>query len=554
MTCFAARRARSSKMRRLVHLVVGALLARIAAGARDLYGELGLERGASTSEVKRAYRSLSLIYHPDKQRGSDPEERRKASERFVEIQNAYSVLSDPERKRTYDLQVLLEHADALNSKEGSGNRMRGTWDSGSLSEGLRQRGSFQQAELLSSETIALNERNIEKLVFNSKKTWLIQIYDDTSDACHRSWPAWEKSSRKLDGIAKFGRVHALTSPHLVQLIGDSGVFSNPIRRSDLPVVIGVRPNCAHYSCAKRYRGFITVDALSSFVSDKLLMLRMLSTVPKEDVRSTLSGRKSTFVLVAAKKSPMMMRTRYLAEEYRSDVDVLHVDFQKSDEEFWATNFSVNKAPTMLISNAFGEISAKDVSSRERLNAVFSVFPTAQRSVSRDSILKGMYIDVSDLIENLWFLSFEIGATPLLGAILVVATASWLPHFIFQSANLRRQLAKQSSRPSEVPQLVDVHGAALRGKSVYTVTIATSEPNRRFRELAEMYKGERLLAFVEIGDDFNLSQTFRTLKQKENVIVWHPSREKHQVIGDLSDIELINQRLNEVLDGKAQWTS
>lgn len=553
MTCFVARRACAFQMGRLVHLIVGALLARIAA-ARDLYGELGLERGASASEVKRAYRSLSLIYHPDKQRGSDHENRRKASERFVEIQNAYSVLSDPERKRTYDLQVLLEHADASNSKEGSGNRMRGTWDSGSLAEGLRQRGSFQQAELLSSETIPLNERNVQKLVFNSKRTWLIQIYDDSIEACHRSWPAWEKASRTLDGIAKFGRVDALTSPHLVQLLGSSGVFSNPIRRSDLPVIIGVRPNCGHYSCAKRYRGFITVEDLASFVSDRLLMLRMLSTIPKEDVRSTLSGRKSSFILISSKKSPLMTRTRYLAEEYRSNVDVWHVNFQKSDEEFWATNFSVNKVPTMLILNAVGEIFAEDVSSRERLNAVFNVFPIAQRSASLDSILKGVYMDVSDLIENLWFFSLESGATPLLGAILAVATVSWLPRFIFQPKNLRRRLTKQSTRPSEAPRLVDVHGTALRGKSVYTVTIATSEPNCRFRELAEMYKGERLLAFVEVGDDVNSSHIFCTLTQKENVVVWHPSREKHQVIGDLSDIDRIKQRLHEVLDGKAQWIS
>ena len=52
----------------------------------DLYAVLGLERGASPADIKRAYRSLSLIYHPDKQRNVDDDEKRKASERFVEIQ------------------------------------------------------------------------------------------------------------------------------------------------------------------------------------------------------------------------------------------------------------------------------------------------------------------------------------------------------------------------------------------------------------------------------------------------------------------------------------
>jgi len=64
---------------------------------KDLYKLLGLSRGASQDEIRKAHRSLVREYHPDANPG-DPS----AEERFKEIQQAYEVLSAPEKKRHYD--------------------------------------------------------------------------------------------------------------------------------------------------------------------------------------------------------------------------------------------------------------------------------------------------------------------------------------------------------------------------------------------------------------------------------------------------------------------
>jgi len=64
--------------------------------ARDYYDALGVSRTASTEELQRAYRTLARQYHPDVNR--DPG----AEERFKEISEAYSVLSDPDTRRRYD--------------------------------------------------------------------------------------------------------------------------------------------------------------------------------------------------------------------------------------------------------------------------------------------------------------------------------------------------------------------------------------------------------------------------------------------------------------------
>src|SRR5215468_10710731 len=64
---------------------------------RDLYEVLGVERGASQADLKKAYRRLAQQYHPDK----CPDDK-SAEEKFKEAANAYQILSDDEQRAAYD--------------------------------------------------------------------------------------------------------------------------------------------------------------------------------------------------------------------------------------------------------------------------------------------------------------------------------------------------------------------------------------------------------------------------------------------------------------------
>ena len=76
----------------------------MAQAQRDYYEVLGVARDADAAAIKAAFRKLALEYHPD--RNQSPE----AEGRFKEIAQAYSVLSDPEKRRTYDSGGLREAA------------------------------------------------------------------------------------------------------------------------------------------------------------------------------------------------------------------------------------------------------------------------------------------------------------------------------------------------------------------------------------------------------------------------------------------------------------
>jgi len=93
----------------------------------DLYKVLGVDRKASADEIKKAHRKLVRQYHPDRN-PDDP----KAEERFKEVQAAYDVLGDPDKRKEYDRGALNPFGGA--GGPGGPGGPAGGFDAGSFSD------------------------------------------------------------------------------------------------------------------------------------------------------------------------------------------------------------------------------------------------------------------------------------------------------------------------------------------------------------------------------------------------------------------------------------
>lgn len=69
---------------------------------KDYYKILGVDKNASDDAIKKAYRKRALVHHPDRHASASEEEKREQEQKFKEVGEAYTVLSDPQKKTRFD--------------------------------------------------------------------------------------------------------------------------------------------------------------------------------------------------------------------------------------------------------------------------------------------------------------------------------------------------------------------------------------------------------------------------------------------------------------------
>ncbi|NNM56278.1 molecular chaperone DnaJ [Acidocella sp.] len=196
---------------------------------QDYYATLGVERGASADEMKKAYRRLAMQYHPDRNPGDA-----KAEAKFKELNEAYDVLKDDQKRSAYD-----RYGHAAFENGGMGNGGGGFGFEGGLGDifeqmfgGGRRGGGGQQqtgADIKTQVEIDMVE------AFTGVKTNVRVPTRMTCDACSGSGSADKNASAETCGTCGgAGRVRAQQGFFLVErtcpTCGGSGrMVRNPCR-------------------------------------------------------------------------------------------------------------------------------------------------------------------------------------------------------------------------------------------------------------------------------------------------------------------------------------
>lgn len=151
---------------------------------RDYYEVLGLAKGASEQEIKRAYKRLAAKHHPDKNQGS-----KDAEEKFKEIKEAYEVLSDGEKRAMYDQyghQAFEQGGGGFGGSGGFGGGFGGFEDIFSEMFGGGFGGGRRRSRVVRGDDLQYDlEITLEEAVRGVKKDIRIQTLAEC-DTCHGS--------------------------------------------------------------------------------------------------------------------------------------------------------------------------------------------------------------------------------------------------------------------------------------------------------------------------------------------------------------------------------
>lgn len=348
-------------------LVCGYCLLGSAELLRDPYKVLGVARGSSESEIRKAYRQLAVRLHPDKNTASG------SKAKFLELQEAYELLSNPATRSRYD---------ASGSVSGQSRRQQ--------SQDWHFQHPFNQhhaTEQIPTSTMRFTYLNFQQELLQETSPLLVQVYYDYSPICKAAANEWEQAAKDLSQWARLGRIEWNQQYLLSTLRSFMGLA---IRPDDLPVVFGFPTKCHSMACAVRHSGPLKADLLQQFVADRLLELPPAPAVDPDTIDRFLARvpHHKVAVLAFSTATKASIPLRHAAEQHKDHVVAGRVQWKAEDLTFWQSKLGVQRAPSVIFLRGPGALSAVyDASNTKRLdiakliadNAWQVVQPLRQRS-------------------------------------------------------------------------------------------------------------------------------------------------------------------------------
>nr|SVE76936.1 EOG090X049L [Daphnia lumholtzi]SVE77533.1 EOG090X049L [Daphnia lumholtzi] len=263
----------------------------------DPYKVLGLKRGASISEIRRAYKQSAREWHPDKNRNENAESK------FVEVNKAYELLSDPVRRKLFDQKGVVD--DSLNrNMHNPNNRFS---DGASFFSGHGGfRFQFQMAEMTVFHQYRITLRRYENLIFpqSHSQPYLILIYSEWCLMCIHVLPIWQRLVEDLNPIGiNLATVHFDQEVELASKLGG--------RRGELPHVALVMDSRISHFTEDELSNSKVIEFIRSRFSRNLIAL-----VNDQNINEFICGWKDNKVRVLLFGKLELVRLRYLTLAFK----------------------------------------------------------------------------------------------------------------------------------------------------------------------------------------------------------------------------------------------
>ena len=295
----------------------------------DYYKLLGLKRSASKSEIRHAFKKLSLKYHPDKNK-DNPE---KAKAKFMKIANAYEVLNDDKLRKIYDEQG----EEGVKQHQQGGGQHGGNFQD--IFNFFFNRGNmhFQNQEgpeknfFENTDVLALKMDNISKLL-SRRKIWFVYFFKSKDEGFENMNNKIKEISSQCYGIFHFGAVNCKDDEEICE---EYSVYSTP--------KLLYFPESANES-EDEYKG--SIDFQSIFKYGAKLMQNFVRIINKDnynDFITSHSERYHVLLFTSKKTTPPLFKS--LSKDFLNHLDFGEV--RQTQSELIKT-FNINKFPSLLV--------------------------------------------------------------------------------------------------------------------------------------------------------------------------------------------------------------
>lgn len=330
----------------------------------DYYQTLGLKRGASEQEIKRAFKKLSLKYHPDKNK-DNPEQ---AKEKFAKIVNAYEVLKDPEQRSIYDQhgeEGIKQDAARKAQQEqfqggfggfpGGGFHFGGNFDDmfknffggggggggfhfnfgggGGHRQQQQQQEERQEAFFENTDVYEINLGSLSKF-FRRTEVWVIFFYRTEEKDCKEIKDKWKELAEKYFGIFKVAAVNCGAEQELCE--DEFQIFETP--------------RILAYSSALNHEGALfkgdlkNVQHIANFAVSFMESYVLLITAENfQEFVDSEPDKHKVLLFTAKKATPPLFKA--LSKDLKGKL--LFGEIRQSNAEL-LEKFKINKIPSLMV--------------------------------------------------------------------------------------------------------------------------------------------------------------------------------------------------------------